>query len=97
MIKFLKGDGWYYPAASVLAIDTESDADNALIHLPDQDGSATDALLTMTGTASAAEGAAYAEALIEEINFGKQVIIDLTKVYVEEDGTAFTCAQSNPS
>jgi len=94
MIKFLKGDGWYFPADNVLALDTKSDADNVIIHLKDEDGSASDATLTASGTNTAAEGYLYAEALVEEINYGKQVVIDLTTVYQEADGTAFTVAKA---
>ena len=94
MIKFLKGDGWYFPADNVLALDTKSDADNCVIHVKDEDGSASDATLTASGTSAAAQGYLYAEALIQEINFGKQEVIDLTSVYLETDGTAFTVAKA---
>ena len=94
MIKYLKGGGWYFPADSVLAIDTASDTDNAIIHVKDENGTATDGTLTATGTSAAAQGSNYAEALIEEINFGKQVAIDLTTVHYEADGTAFTAAKA---
>jgi hypothetical protein len=94
MIKYLKGAGWYFPADNVLAIDTASDGDNAIVHVKDENGTAEDALLTATGTSAAAQGANYAEALIEEINFGKQVVIDLTTVHYETDGTAFTAAKT---
>ena len=90
MMKFLKGDSWYFPADNVLALDTKSDADNCVIYVKDEDGTAGNGLLTASGTNTAAEGSAYAEALIEEINFGKKAIIDLTGVYKEVDGTAFT-------
>lgn len=93
MIKFLKGDGWYFPVSNVLALDTDSDADNCIIHVLDEDGTASDATLTATGTADAAEGYLYAEALIEEINFGKQVVIDTATFHEETDGTAFTVAK----
>lgn len=94
MMKFVKGDSWYFPVGNILALDTKSDADNVKIHLNDEDGTATDATLTASGTNSAAEGSAYAEALIEEINFGKKSIIDLTGVYQEADGTAFSVAKA---
>jgi hypothetical protein len=94
MMKFLKGDSWYFPVDNVLALDTKTDADNVKIHIKDEDGTATDAFLTASGTNAAAEGSAYAEALIEEINFGKKAIIDLTGVYAEADGTAFTVAKT---
>jgi hypothetical protein len=93
MIKFLKGDSWYFPADSVLALDTKTDADNVVIYVKDENGTATNGTLTASGTNTAAEGYLYAEALIEEINFGKQVVIDLTAVYQEADGTAFTVAK----
>jgi hypothetical protein len=94
MIKYLKGGSWYFPADSVLAIDTATSADDAIIHVKDEDGSTSDGTLTATGTNSAAQGSNYAEALIEEINFGKQVVIDLTSVHYEADGTAFTVAKA---
>ena len=94
MMKFLKGDSWYFPVDNVLALDTKTDADNVKIHLKDEDGTTSDATLTASGTNTAAEGSAYAEALIEEINFGKKAIIDLTGVYAEADGTAFTVAKT---
>jgi hypothetical protein len=90
MIKFLKGGGWYFPAANVLALDTATDTDNCVIHVLDEDGTATDATLTAAGTSSAAEGYLYAEALIEEINFGKKVVIDTAAFFTEADGTAFS-------
>ena len=93
-MKFLKGDAWYFPVDNVLALDTKSDADNVVVHLMDEDGTASDATLTASGTNSAAEGSAYAETLIEEINFGKKAIIDLTGVYAETDGTAFTVVKA---
>jgi hypothetical protein len=89
MIKFLKGNGWYFPAANVLALDTLTDTDNCVIHVLDEDGTTSDATLTAAGTASAAEGSLYAEALIEEINFGKKVVIDTATFFTEADGTAF--------
>lgn len=94
MMKFLKGDSWYFPADNVLAMNTKSDADNCIIYVKDEDGTATDAILTASGTNTAAEGSAYAEALIEEINFGKKATIDLTGVYTETDGTAFSVAKT---
>ena len=47
----------------------------------------------MAGTNSAA--GAIAEAIIEEINFGKQVVVDLAGVHKEV--TAVTFVGTNPS
>lgn len=93
-MKFLKGDGWYFPVDNVLALDTKSDADNCVVYVLDEDGTASNGLLSAAGTNSAAEGSAYADALVEEINFGKKVIIDLTGVYSEADGTAFSVTKT---
>lgn len=94
MIKFLKGDGWYFPVSNVLALDTKTDADNCVIHILDEDGTRSDATLTASGTNSAAEGYLYAEALVEEINFGKQVVINTATFHEEADGTAFSVAKA---
>lgn len=94
MMKFLKGDSWYFPVDSVLALDTKTDADNCKIFVKDEDGTASNGLLTASGTNTAAQGSAYAEALIEEINFGKKAIINLTGVYVQTTGVAFTVAKT---
>jgi hypothetical protein len=94
MKKFFKGAGWYFPADNTLAIDTASDTDNAIVYVADEAGTATASAYTATGTASAAEAYIWAEALIEEINFGKQVVISLADVATETDGTAFAITKS---
>ena len=94
MKKYLKGDGWYFPVENILALDTKSDSDNCDIFVKDEDGTASNGLLSADGTNSAAQGADYAEALVDEINFGKKVIIDLASVHEEKDGTAFSISKT---
>lgn len=83
MIKFVKGGGEYFPADNLIAIDASTSA-SCVLHFPGKDGSANDATLSITTTA--AKQGLVAEALIEEINFGKQIIIDV--VAMHEDASA---------
>jgi len=52
-----------------------------VVTVADIDGTADKDTLTITGTADASKGAAMAELLIEEINFGKQLVIKLADLH----------------
>lgn len=77
MEKFLNAGLHYFPVSAIIAINVSSDDDDVVVTVADIDGSAATDTLTITGTADASDGAGIAEALIEEINFGKQVVIKL--------------------
>lgn len=87
MIKFVKGDSDYFPAAGLIAIDAGTSA-ACVVTFPAKDGSAADAILTITTTA--AKQGDVAEALIEEINFGKKAIIDVVAMHEDALSAAVT-------
>lgn len=78
MIKFVKGDSDYFPASGLIAIDAGT-SESCVVTFPAKNGTANDAVLTITTTA--AKQGDVAEALIEEINFGKQPIIDVVAMH----------------
>lgn len=79
MIKYLKcSDGVFIPAENVLGITTSSNDVN--VHVKGLQGTASDDDIVIDG-GSDGKGVEIAEALIEEINFGKQVIITLVDVH----------------
>lgn len=73
MIKFVKGGGYYFPVSNLIGIDAATDT-AVVLHFPTLQGLAQDD--TFDISVSAGKNATVAEALIEEINFGKQVVID---------------------
>lgn len=87
MIKFVKGDSDYFPADNLIAIDAGTSA-SCKLHFPAKDGTNTDAVMTISTTA--AKQGDVAEALIEEINFGKKAIIDV--VAMHEDASSASVA-----
>ena len=87
MIKFLKGGGGYIPVKNVLALDA-SDTNDVTIYFLADDGTANDGTFVIDG-GSAGKPAAIAEAVIEEINFGKQVVIDLAGIHEEVTTVTF--------
>ena len=87
MIKFVKGDSDYFPAAGLIAIDAGTSA-SCVVTFPAKNGEAADAILTITTTA--AKQGDVAEALIEEINFGKQPIIDVVAMHEHALSAAVT-------
>tara|TARA_Y100001972_G_scaffold22309_1_gene26786 strand:+ start:44 stop:319 length:276 start_codon:yes stop_codon:yes gene_type:complete len=77
MNKFLNAGLHYFPVSSIIAINVDSStADDCVVTVAGIQGTASSDTLTITGTETD-EGAAMAEALIEEINFGKQLVIKL--------------------
>jgi len=87
MIKFLKGDSDFFPASKLIAIDAGT-SEACVVTFPAKDGTAADAVLTITTTA--AKQVDVAEALIEEINFGKQHIIDVVAMHEDALSAAVT-------
>ena len=77
MNKFLNAGLHYYPVSAIIAINVSSDDDDVVVTVAAIDGSAGANTLTVTGTADASKGAEMSELLIEEINFGKQLVIKL--------------------
>lgn len=79
MIKYLKcTDGVFIPTENVIGITTSTNDVN--VHVKGLQGTATDDDIVIDGGTDG-NGVKIAEALIEEINFGKQVIIDLLSVH----------------
>jgi hypothetical protein len=90
MIKFLKTvDNEYYPAASLLAIDVAAGSDDAQLYFPSKLGDADEAKVVVDGGADNL-GYAIAEAIIEEINFGKVPVIDLMTIHPSVTDTTTT-------
>ena len=88
MKKFLKTtDGYYYPAENVLSLDA-TNANDVVINVKGSQGTATKDTLTLDG-GSAGVPAAIAEAVVEEINFGKQVVVSLLDVHAEVTAVAY--------
>jgi len=88
MKKFLKTtDGYYYPAENVISLDA-TDANDVVINVKGSQGTSTSDTLTLDG-GSAAVPAKIAEAVIEEINFGKQVVVSLKDVHEEVTAVAY--------
>lgn len=88
MKKFLKStDGYYFPSEGVLALDA-TDSNDVVINVKGLAGTATSDTLTLDG-GSAGVPAKIAEAVIEEINFGKQVVISLKDVHAEVTAVAY--------
>jgi hypothetical protein len=87
MIKFVKGDSDYFPADKLIAIDAGTSA-ACVVTFPAKNGAAADAILTITTTA--AKQGLVAEALIEEINFGKKAIIDVVAMHENALSAAVT-------
>jgi hypothetical protein len=73
MIKFVKGAGYYFPVGNLIGIDAATDTAVDL-HFPTLQGLAHDDVFDIS--VATGKNTAVAEALIEEINFGKQVIIN---------------------
>ena len=82
MIKYLKTtDGYYFPAENV--IGTIATATNDIVvEVKALAGTPTNDSLTVDGGAAGVPDK-IAEALIDEINFGKQVVIALLDVHGE--------------
>jgi hypothetical protein len=90
MIKFLKTvDNEYYPAASLLAIDIAANLDDANLYFPSKLGDADEAKIVIDG-GSDNLASAIAEAIIEEINFGKLPVIDLMTIHPSVTDTTTT-------
>lgn len=90
MIKFLKTEEKeYYPAASLLALTVPSGDDDVNLYFPSKLGDADKALVVVDGGTDNL-GYAIAEAIIEEINFGKQPVIDLMNIHPSVTATATT-------
>lgn len=89
MNKFLNAGLHYYPVSAIIAINVSADADDVVVTVVALDGSAGADTLTVTGTATD-EGAAIAEALIEEINFGKQLVIKLADFHAAAVSAAYS-------
>lgn len=88
MKKFLKTtDGYYYPAENVISLDA-TDANDVVINVKGSQGTLTSDTLTLDG-GSAGVPAAIAEAVIEEVNFGKQVVVALKDVHAEVTAVAY--------
>lgn len=88
MMKFLKStDGYYYPANNILVLDA-TNANDVVINVKGSQGTASSDTLTLDG-GSAGASAAIAEAVIEEINFGKQVVVALNGVHPEVTTVAY--------
>lgn len=85
MIKFVKGGGYYFPVDNLIGIDAATDTAVDL-HFPTLQGLAEDDVFDISVTAG--KNATVAEALIEEINFGKQIVIDcgLGGAFADVDG-----------
>ena len=73
MMKFVKGASYYFPVDNLIGIDAATDTAVDL-HFPSLGGTANDDLFDIS--VAAGKNTTVAEALIEEINFGKQVVID---------------------
>ena len=82
MIKFVKGGSFYYPVSNLIGIDAATDT-AVVLHFPAVIGTAVDD--TFDISVATGKNAAVAEALIEEINFGKQVVIDCGSGGFHED------------
>lgn len=88
MIKFLKTiDKEYYPADNITAITAT--ANDCTVYAPSKLGDASSATIVIDGGADGL-GYAIAEAIIEEVNFGKQVVIDLMSIHPSVTDTATT-------
>ena len=73
MIKFVKGGSYYYPVSQLIGIDASTDT-AVVLHFPALIGTAADD--TFDVSVATGKNATVAEALIEDINFGKKVVID---------------------
>ena len=88
MKKFLKGNGWYLPADNIRGIDTGTDtAVDVWFDAVATGGAVTTSKLDISVAGSEVN---VAESLIEEINFGKKVVIDCESngFHPEVDGAA---------
>lgn len=83
MDKFLNAGLHYFPVSAVIAINVSADDDDCVVTVAGIQGTATADTLTVTGGNATSDGAAMTEALIEEINFGKQAIIKLADFHVK--------------
>lgn len=81
MDKFLNAGLHYYPVSAIVAINVSADDDDVVVSVAAIDGSAAVNTLTITGTDAASKGAEMTELLIEEINFGKQLVIKLADLH----------------
>lgn len=72
-MKFVKGGGYYFPVDNLIGIDAAT-ATAVDLHFPTLQGLAQDDLFDIS--VATGKETVVAEALIEEINFGKQVVID---------------------
>ena len=88
MIKFLKGAEGYIPTANIMGIDAAADANDVTVFFKADDNSAGEGKYVLDGGSAGVPGA-IAEAIIEEINFGKQVVIDLAGVHKEVTAVTF--------
>lgn len=88
MIKYLKTtNGYYFPAENVIGI-IATDTNDIVVEVKALAGTATNDSITVDG-GSAAVPDKIAEALIEEINFGKQAVIALLDVHEEVTAAAW--------
>lgn len=85
MKKFVKGGSYYYPVDNMIGIDAATDT-AVVLHFPTVQGLTQDD--TFDISVGAGKNATVAEALIEEINYGKQVVIDcgLNGAFADVDG-----------
>jgi hypothetical protein len=88
MIKFLKGAEGYIPVANIMGIDAATDANDVTVFFKADDNSAGEGTYVLDG-GSAGVPAKIAEAIIEEINFGKQVFVDLAEIHKEVTAVTF--------
>jgi hypothetical protein len=83
MNKFLNAGSHYFPVSAVIAVNVSADDDDCVVSVAGIQGTASSDTLTITGGNGTSDGAAMTEALIEEINFGKQAIIKLADFHAK--------------
>jgi len=88
MIKFLKGAEGYIPVANIMGIDAAYDANDVKVYFKADDNSAGEGTYVLDGGTAGKPGE-IAEAIIEEINFGKQVVVDLANIHEEVTAVTF--------
>jgi hypothetical protein len=93
MKKFVKGGSYYYPVDNLIGIDAATDT-AVVLHFPTVKGLVQDD--TFDISVDAGKNATVAEDLIEEINFGKKVVIDcgLNGAFADVDGAVTVTVHS---
>jgi hypothetical protein len=89
MNKFLNAGLHYFPVSAIIAVNVSSDDDDCVVTVAGIQGTATSDTLTITGADGTSDGAAMSEALIEEINFGKQLVIKLADFHAKALSAAY--------